>query len=45
VHGRGLAKVPESYRRYLEADFRKVFRLEGTPLRIEFKSGRNPYVD
>ncbi len=45
VHGTGLSAVPESYRRYLEADFRKVFRLEGTPLRIEFKSGRNPFVD
>jgi GTP-binding protein len=45
VHGSGLQAVPASYRRYLEADFRKVFRLEGTPLRIEFKSGRNPYVD
>jgi GTP-binding protein len=45
VHGSGLAAVPETYRRYLEADFRKVFRLEGTPLRIEFKSGRNPFVD
>src|SRR5580765_8544874 len=42
VHGSALSSVPESYRRYLEADFRKVFRLEGTPLRIEFKSGRNP---
>jgi len=45
VHGSGLKSVPESYRRYLEADFRKVFRLEGTPLRIEFKSARNPFVD
>jgi len=45
VHGSGLRSVPDSYRRYLEADFRKVFRLEGTPLRIEFKSGRNPYVE
>jgi GTP-binding protein len=45
VHGSGLKSVPESYRRYLEANFRKVFRLEGTPLRIEFKSGRNPFVD
>jgi GTP-binding protein len=44
VHGTALNAVPESYRRYLEADFRKVFRLEGTPLRIEFRSGRNPYV-
>jgi GTP-binding protein len=45
VHGTALKAVPESYRRYLEADFRKVFRLEGTPLRIEFRSGRNPFVD
>ena len=45
VHGTGLRAVPESYRRYLESDFRKAFRLEGTPLRIEFKSGRNPFVD
>jgi GTP-binding protein len=45
VHGTALSAVPESYRRYLEADFRKVFRLEGTPLRIQFKSGRNPFVD
>ena len=45
VHGSGLKSVPDSYRRYLEADFRKVFRLEGTPLRIEFKSGRNPFVE
>ena len=44
VHGTALSAVPDSYRRYLEADFRKVFRLEGTPLRIEFRSGRNPYV-
>jgi GTP-binding protein len=44
VHGTGLAAVTESYRRYLEADFRRVFHLQGTPLRIEFKSGRNPFV-
>ena len=45
VHGSALSAVSGSYRRYLEADFRRVFRLEGTPLRIEFKSGRNPFVD
>jgi GTP-binding protein len=45
VHGTALSAVPDTYRRYLEADFRRVFRLEGTPLRIEFRSGRNPYVD
>src|SRR3989442_1278474 len=45
VHGAALNAVSDSYRRYLEADFRRVFRLEGTPLRIEFRTGRNPYVD
>lgn len=45
IHGTGLKAVPDGYRRYLESDFRKVFRLEGTPLKIEFRSGRNPYVD
>jgi GTPase len=45
VHGTALKGVPDSYRRYLEADFRRVFRLEGTPLRIQFKSGRNPFAE
>ncbi|NLC35825.1 MAG: ribosome biogenesis GTPase Der [Alcaligenaceae bacterium] len=44
VHGSGLDAVPESYRRYLESRFRSEFQLEGTPLRIEFKSSHNPYV-
>src|SRR5690606_3154690 len=44
VHGSGLDAVPDSYRRYLESRFRTVFQLEGTPLRIEFKSSHNPYV-
>jgi len=45
IHGTALKSVPDTYRRYLESDFRSVFRLEGTSLRIEFRSGRNPYVD
>ena len=44
VHGTSLDAVPPSYRRYLEGVFRKAFGLAGTPLRIEFKTGRNPYV-
>jgi GTPase len=44
IHGNALDAVSDSYRRYLESDFRKLFRLEGTPLRIEFRSGRNPYA-
>ncbi|MFM9969692.1 MAG: ribosome biogenesis GTPase Der [Burkholderiales bacterium] len=45
VHGNALSSVPESYRRFLEARFREAFELQGTPLRIEFRSGRNPYAD
>lgn len=45
VHGSGLDGVTDSYRRYLEGRFRTAFKLEGTPLRIEFRSSRNPYVE
>lgn len=44
IHGNALDAVPDSYRRYLETRFRTAFKLEGTPLRIEFKSSNNPYV-
>lgn len=44
IHGSALDAIPDSYRRYLEATFRKTFALEGTPLRIEFRSGRNPFA-
>lgn len=45
VHGNSLEHVSESYRRFLEARFRKEFDLVGTPLRIEFKTSHNPYAD
>jgi GTP-binding protein len=45
VHGNSLAHVQDNYRRYLEGWFRKEFALEGTPLRIEFRSSTNPFVD
>src|SRR5690606_22310968 len=44
VHGNALEGVSDSYRRYLESCFRKEFKLEGTPLRIDFKSSHNPYI-
>lgn len=43
IHGNALDAIPESYRRYLESRMRSAFKLEGTPLRIEFKSSKNPY--
>ena len=45
IHGNSLAHVQDNYRRYLEGWFRKEFALEGTPLRIEFRSSTNPFID
>jgi GTP-binding protein len=44
IHGSALERVPDTYRRYLERFFRDAFKLTGTPLRVEFKTGRNPYA-
>jgi GTP-binding protein len=43
VHGNALEHVAASYRRYLEKTFRQVFELQGTPLRVQFKEGKNPF--
>jgi GTP-binding protein len=45
VHGTALRHVPDAYRRYLERFFAEAFQLRGTPLRIQFKSGANPYAE
>ena len=44
VHGNQTGEVPASYQRYLMNRFRAVLGLRGTPLRIEFKGGDNPYA-
>ena len=44
IHGNSLDRLPESYKRYLEGYFRDAFKLSGTPMRIEFRTGRNPYA-
>jgi GTP-binding protein len=44
IHGNALDAVPESYRRYLEGRFREEFSLEGTPLKVQFKTSVNPYL-
>ena len=43
VHGNQVEHVPDAYRRYLANVFRKNFRLEGTPVRVEFRSDENPF--
>lgn len=43
VHGNALDGIDPSYKRYLEKHFRESFGLVGTPLQIEFRSGKNPF--
>ena len=44
IHGTRTKHLAESYRRYLENFFRKRYKLEGTPIRIDFREGENPYA-
>lgn len=45
IHGTSVAAIKDGYRRYLENTFVKVFKLKGTPLRVELRQGANPYAD
>ena len=45
IHGNALDNIPDAYRRYLEHVFREAFKLQGTPLRIQFNTSKNPYAD
>ena len=44
IHGNALERVPENYKRYLESYFRNEFKLTGTPMAIEFRTKKNPYM-
>jgi GTP-binding protein len=44
IHGNSLDQIGDNYKRYLEGWFRREFKLVGTPLQIELRTGRNPYV-
>lgn len=44
IHGSALDSVNDSYKRYLIKHFRDSFSLTGTPLRIEFRTGKNPFA-
>lgn len=45
IHGNQLDALPESYKRYLSNAFVSHLGLVGTPLKLEFKSGVNPFKD
>lgn len=44
IHGNALDSIEDNYKRYLEKHFRETFSLTGTPLRIEFRSSKNPFA-
>jgi len=45
IHGNHVDGVKQSYVRFLEGAFRKAFQLSGTPLRVQFKQGANPFAE
>ena len=45
IHGNQTKEIPEAYRRYLENIYRRVLNISGSPIKIEFKSGDNPFAD
>ncbi len=44
VHGNRAERLPAHYKRYLTNTFRRALKLEGAALRLEYKSGDNPYA-
>lgn len=45
IHGNALDHIPESYTRFLERSFMDAFKLKGTPLRILYKTSKNPFAE
>ncbi|MFB9996821.1 ribosome biogenesis GTPase Der [Providencia rustigianii] len=45
IHGNQVSDLPDSYKRYLMNYFRRSLKVMGTPIRIQFKEGENPYAD
>jgi len=44
IHGNRAERLPSHYRRYLTNVFRRALKLEGAALRLEFRTGDNPYA-
>ncbi len=43
IHGNQVGSLPESYKRYLMNAFSDHLKLVGTPLKMEFRGGDNPF--
>lgn len=44
IHGNQVQSLPDSYKRYLMNYFRRALKIMGTPIRIQFKEGDNPFA-
>jgi GTP-binding protein len=43
IHGNQVKDLPDSYKRYLMNYYRKSLKIMGTPIKIEFREGANPF--
>ncbi|MGB2427292.1 MAG: ribosome biogenesis GTPase Der [Alteromonas sp.] len=43
IHGNQVQDLPDSYKRYLMNYFRRALKTMGTPIKIEFREGANPF--
>lgn len=43
IHGNQTTKIPGAYKRYLMNYFRETLKLKGTQVKVEFKTGDNPF--
>ncbi|WP_417349759.1 ribosome biogenesis GTPase Der [Ferrimonas sp.] len=43
VHGNQVKNLPDSYKRYLMNYYRKSLKIMGSPIRIQFQEGENPF--
>ncbi|MBT3136872.1 ribosome biogenesis GTPase Der [Alteromonas sp. ALT199] len=43
IHGNQVDDLPNSYKRFLMNYFRKALEIMGTPIKIEFREGNNPF--
>lgn len=43
IHGNQVKDLPDSYKRYLTNYYRRSLKIMGTPVKIEFREGNNPY--
>ncbi len=45
IHGNQVNDLPDSYKRYLMNYYRKALDVMGTPIKIEFREGDNPFSE